>query len=32
MQADISAAMKGLDVEALPLEEIVRQSLKRMVK
>ena len=31
-QADISAAMKGLDIEALPLEEIVRQSLKRMVK
>ena len=31
-QADISAAMKGIDVEALPLEEIVRQSLKRMVK
>lgn len=31
-QAEISAAMKGLDVEALPLEELVRQSLKRMVK
>ena len=31
-QADISAAMKGIDAEALPLEEIVRQSLKRMVK
>ena len=31
-QADISAALKGLDVDALPLEEIVRQGLKRMVK
>ena len=31
-QADISAAMKGLDVDALPLEELVRQALKRMVK
>ena len=31
-QADISAAMRGLDTEALPLEEIVRQALKRMIK
>ena len=31
-QADVAAAMKGIDVEALPLEEIVRQALKRMVK
>ncbi|MBE7007898.1 MAG: Holliday junction branch migration protein RuvA [Ruminococcaceae bacterium] len=31
-QSDISAALKGLDVEALPLEEIVRQALRRMVK
>ncbi len=31
-QADIGAAMKGLDVEALPLEELVRQALRRMVK
>ena len=31
-QQDISAALKGLDVETLPLEEIVRQSLKKMVK
>lgn len=30
--ADVAAAMKGIDVEALPLEEIVRQALKRMVK
>ena len=31
-QADIAAAMKGIDAESLPLEEIVRQALKRMVK
>lgn len=31
-QSDIAAAMKGVDVESLPLEEIVRQALKRMVK
>ena len=31
-QADVAAAMKGLDVESLPLEEIVRQALRRMVK
>ncbi len=31
-QLDVSAAMKGIDVDALPLEEIVRQALKRMVK
>jgi len=31
-QSDVAAAMKGLDVEALPLEEIVRQALRRMVK
>lgn len=30
--ADISAAMKGIDAESLPLEEIVRQALRRMVK
>jgi len=24
--------MKGIDVENLPLEEIIRQSLKKMVK
>ena len=29
---EVSIAMKGIDVENLPLEEIVRQSLKRMVK
>ena len=30
--SDISVALKGIDVDAMPLEEIIRQSLKRMVK
>ena len=30
--AAVSAALKGVDVENLPLEEIIRQSLKKMVK
>ena len=30
-QQDIAVAMKGVNVENLPLEEIVRQSLKKMV-
>ena len=30
--AEVSAALKGVDVEHLPLEEIIRQSLKKMVK
>ena len=29
---EIRAAMKGLDVTSLPLEEIIRQSLKKMAK
>ena len=29
---EIAAALKGIDMEALPLEEIIRQSLKKMVK
>ena len=29
---EIAAALKGLDMDALPLEEIIRQSLKKMVK
>ena len=29
---EVATAMKGVDVEALPLEEIIRQSLKKMVK
>lgn len=30
--AEVAAALKGVDVEGLPLEEIIRQSLKKMVK
>ena len=30
--AEVAQALKGVDVENLPLEEIVRQSLKKMVK
>ena len=29
---EAAAALKGIDVEGLPLEEIIRQSLRRMVK
>ena len=29
---EVNVALKGLDMEALPLEEIIRQALKRMVK
>ena len=29
---EVSAALKGVDVDSLPLEEIIRQSLKKMVK
>ena len=29
---EIQTALKGIDAEALPLEEIIRQSLKKMVK
>ena len=29
---EIAAALKGIDMAALPLEEIIRQALKRMVK
>ena len=31
-QADIGAALRGIDTDALPLEEIIRQALKQMVK
>lgn len=31
-QQDISVVLKGVDVESLTLEEIIRQSLKKMVK
>ena len=30
--AEVSMALKGVDVEGLPLEEIIRQALKKMVK
>ena len=30
--AEVAAALKGIDMDALPLEEIIRQALKRMVK
>ena len=30
--AEVSAALKGVDVENMPQEEIIRQSLKKMVK
>ena len=29
---EVAVALKGVDVENLPLEEIIRQSLKKMVK
>ncbi len=29
---EVALALKGLDLDALPLEEIVRQALKKMVK
>ncbi len=31
-QAEVAAALKGVEVDTLPLEEIVRQALKTMVK
>ena len=31
-QQEIAEALKNIDVDALPLEEIVRQALKKMVK
>ena len=30
--AEVAQALKGVDVESLPLEEIIRQGLKKMVK
>lgn len=29
---DIAVALKGIDMESLPLEEIIRQALKKMVR
>ena len=31
-QAEAAAALKNIDMEALPLEEIIKQALKKMVK
>ena len=31
-QSEIGVALKGIDVDALPLEDIIRQALKKMVK
>ena len=31
-QGEIAAALKGIDMEALALEEIIKQALKKMVK
>lgn len=31
-QAEVAVALKGVDVESLELEEIIRHALKRMVK
>lgn len=31
-QSEIAVALKGVDVDTLPLEDIIRQSLKKMVK
>ena len=31
-QGEIGTALKGIDMEALPLEEIIKQALKKMVK
>ena len=30
--SEVAAALKGIDIDILPLEEIIRQALKRMVK
>ena len=30
--SEIGAALKGIDLDALPLEQIIKQALKRMVK
>jgi Holliday junction DNA helicase RuvA len=31
-QSEIAVALKGIDVDGLALEEIIKQALKRMVK
>ena len=30
--SEVAAALKGIDIDILPLEEIIRQAMKRMVK
>ena len=30
--SEVAAALKGIDMDALPLEEIIRQALKKMVR
>ena len=30
--SEVAAALKGIDIDTLPLEEIIRQALQRMVK
>ena len=31
-QSEIAVALKGIDLEALSLEEVIKQALKKMVK
>ena len=31
-QGEISQALKGIDLDGLPLEQIIKQALKKMVK
>ncbi|MBS5136222.1 MAG: Holliday junction branch migration protein RuvA, partial [Oscillospiraceae bacterium] len=31
-QSEVAMALKGIDVEALSLEDIIKQALKKMVK
>ena len=31
-QSEIGLALKGIDLEGLPLEEIIKQALKKMVR
>ena len=31
-QSEIAVALKGIDLDALPLEDVIRQALKKMVK
>ena len=31
-QSEVAVALKGIDLDALPLEDIIKQALKKMVK